>query len=363
MSKKINISVLQEYAISKGGLLLSSVYADNNTKLLWQCKEKHQWPANWGSVKNLHSWCPHCAGLFKPDIKILQDHAISKGGRLVSIEYENNSSLLEWECKETHQWSARWNNIKNGNTWCKQCIGLSKPNIDELQRYALSKDGLLISTEYINAYTKMLWQCRENHQWTVNWNDVKNNNHWCPHCAGNAKITSEYILIYLNKHHPGCIWHNPDKYKNNRTKLHITCNHGHDITPTWSDIQSKKSWCRACVKFNSVHETMCYDIINKLLPGFEREYVINCDNHKYRLDGYNKDFKIAFEYNGEQHYNETHYNHHAKNGSMQEFIDLQYRDSEKVKYCIKNDITLITIPYWIEDNKLERYILDAYNTG
>ena len=41
----------------------------------------------------------------------------------------------------------------------------TKQNIESLQEFAENKSGKLISTEYINSDTKMLWECLEGHQW------------------------------------------------------------------------------------------------------------------------------------------------------------------------------------------------------
>ena len=291
--KKYKIIQLQLYAVSKNGLLLSTIYNNNKEKLLWKCKENHQWKTAWSNIKNANNWCPYCAGKAKPDIKILQKYAAAKNGLLLSMEYKNNYFKLLWQCKEGHQWKARWYDIKTGH-WCPYCAGLNKPHIRELQKYALSKNGLLLSTKYKNCMEKLLWQCSKNHQWEACWNTISSANHWCPYC---------------------------DK--------HIT-----------------ENICR----------TLLEEKITLLLPSVTIYYFDENNNKRWLfLDGYNKEHKIAFEYNGKQHYMYQEFFH---TNSKDKFEAQKQRDIIKWKYCLENDITLIVIPYWIEDNKLERYIKD-----
>lgn len=74
-------------------------------------------------------------------------------------------------------------------------------------------------------------------------------------------------------------------------------------------------------------------------------------NLKFRWDGYNKEHKIAFEYNGYQHYEYPNLFHKTEN----DFIMQIERDSLKAEYAIKNKIKLIIIPYTKSKN-LKEYI-------
>ena len=87
----------QEFAVAKhDGLCLATAYVNNHTKMLWQCKFGHQWEAHWNSIKDSNTWCPTCANNLKLDIKELQHYAITKGGILISTEYKNNRIIIKW---------------------------------------------------------------------------------------------------------------------------------------------------------------------------------------------------------------------------------------------------------------------------
>ena len=40
------------------------------------------------------------------DLKIMQDHAISKGGKCLAKEYQNSTYRLLFECSCGHKWKA-----------------------------------------------------------------------------------------------------------------------------------------------------------------------------------------------------------------------------------------------------------------
>lgn len=54
------LEVLRRHARSKGGELLSSVYANAKTRLRWRCKFNHEWLAMPSNVRQ-GTWCPYCA--------------------------------------------------------------------------------------------------------------------------------------------------------------------------------------------------------------------------------------------------------------------------------------------------------------
>src|SRR5581483_5500672 len=42
-----------------------------------------------------------------------------------------------------------------------------------------NRNGLCISTEYVNANTPMQWHCSEGHEWNASFNNIKNGKKWC----------------------------------------------------------------------------------------------------------------------------------------------------------------------------------------
>lgn len=78
---------------------------------------------------------------------------------------------------------------------------------------------------------------------------------------------------------------------------------------------------------------------------------------KLELDGYNQELKLAFEYNGPQHYKFIPMFH--KN--YEDFIKQVQRDKEKRELCKEHNITLIEIPYTVKYEELYNYIVLQLN--
>lgn len=70
------------------------------------------------------------------------------------------------------------------------------------------------------------------------------------------------------------------------------------------------------------------------------------------LDCYNKDLKIALEYNGIQHYVYPNYT----GQTYEEFVSQVRRDIFKIDRCDQNGIYVITVPYNVPDYKIKMYI-------
>src|SRR5260370_1121766 len=178
-SAKITIKDMQIIAMERNRKCLSQEYVNNFTKLLWECKEGHQWEAIPASVKQGH-WCLECAGMKKSTIKEMVALARKRGGKCLSREYSNARTKLLWECKEGHQWKAMPTNVEQGN-WCLECSGKKKLSLQEMQMLARERGGKCLSQEYSNVHTKLVWECGEGHQWKAIPNNIKAGQ-WCRTC-------------------------------------------------------------------------------------------------------------------------------------------------------------------------------------
>lgn len=182
---KGSIEEMHQLAKARGGKCLSKQYMNNNYKLLWECSEGHQWKTTPKIIKK-GKWCPHCAGVAKYTIEDMKKLAIQKSGKCLSESYVHVHKKLLWECVEGHQWEATPDSINRG-TWCPIC-GREKSakskrlTIDEMHLLAENRGGICLSTNYINARTKLLWECKRGHQWEAKPDSIKRGS-WCPICS------------------------------------------------------------------------------------------------------------------------------------------------------------------------------------
>ncbi|GAH28085.1 unnamed protein product, partial [marine sediment metagenome] len=94
-------------------------------------------------------------------------------------------------------------------------------------------------------------------------------------------------------------------------------------------------------------------IFNKDFKKARPEWLKNCEGHHLELDGYNDELKLAFERHGKQHYEWPNYFHKT----VKKYITQLSNDQEKGELCETNGVTLIEVPYWIEYDEMQKYII------
>jgi|GEM_PF-631599 len=178
---RITIEDIKKIAIDKGGVCLSNEIISISEKLNFRCSEGHEWSTLVGGIKH-GSWCPSCArGIIT--IQEVKDFVELKGGKCLTDVYEGSSCKLDLQCSNGHTWRANYHSIKNMGSWCPHCVGLAKIDIKTLQQIAIDRGGRLISEEYVNSYTPLIWECSEKHRWSAAARNVKNGGTWCPYCS------------------------------------------------------------------------------------------------------------------------------------------------------------------------------------
>ena len=178
---KKNLIELKKIAQKHKGDLLSSVYLGTNSNLSWKCTKGHEWEASPASIEN-GSWCPACAGVLPLSIDEMRILAIERGGMCLSRIYINAHNKLKWKCTKDHTWEATPRSIKNNNSWCLICSGSEKYTIEKINKLAKVRGGKCLSNKYINAHTKLKWQCKNGHVWNATPNSVRRGT-WCPICG------------------------------------------------------------------------------------------------------------------------------------------------------------------------------------
>jgi len=107
--------------------------------------------------------------------------ASGHNGRCHSTDFKNNKQKILWECSKGHQWYASSFSIKIRKSWCPVCAGNQPLGMIAMHKLADTNKGKCLSTQYQNCKTKMLWQCREGHQFQST-PDYINQGNWCPIC-------------------------------------------------------------------------------------------------------------------------------------------------------------------------------------
>jgi hypothetical protein len=187
------LSELKKIAISKGGVCLSEYYGGIFIKCRFRCKKGHEWEAIPSSIKSGDSWCPKCKperigdSNRKHSVEAMQTLAKAKGGFFLDTEFKSVNNKHRWRCAKGHEWSIPPTDIMKGH-WCRICSMVKlRDSIEQMQEIAKSMGGECLSTEYNGTKGKLLWKCREGHEWYAVPANVKNRKSWCPKCARRRK--------------------------------------------------------------------------------------------------------------------------------------------------------------------------------
>ena len=170
------IQEIKEIAMKLGGECLSEAYISAQTKLHFRCNCGNEWWATPNNIKG-GKWCPKCGGTQKYTLEDMKKLAKKKGGVCLSKEYIDVKSKLKWRCAEGHEWEATPDKILR-NRWCHECGGFVKGTIEEYKILAQKRGGKCLSEEYINANTKLHFECVKGHDWWTKPSSVKAG-HWC----------------------------------------------------------------------------------------------------------------------------------------------------------------------------------------
>lgn len=217
-----------------------------------------------------------------------------------------------------------------------------KYTIKDMQDLAAKKGGVCLSDEYVKAKTKLTWECSAKHIWQATPDSIRRGS-WCPHCAWkgkNRKYSIEDMKKLAAQKGGTCL---SITFTNVSEKLKWKCADGHTWEAVPSSMIYRGSWCPNC---KYLGERKCRHVFESLFGEKFPKTTIQSGSGTLVLDGYAKLLRMAFEYQGQQHYRYMpHLHKNEKN-----FEEARSRDSRKVRWCKTNDIWLVIVPYWENDN-------------
>ena len=104
------------------------------------------------------------------------------GWILVSDTYVNSSSQLEIMCKNGHVSKKSLKHIKEGRG-CKTCRGISdRQDFEHIKNSAKELGLTILSTDYVDAHTKMDMICDRGHEIKKTWHSIRHKQ-GCSECS------------------------------------------------------------------------------------------------------------------------------------------------------------------------------------
>ena len=230
-SRPSTIDEMKQIATERGGWCLSDEYIDSSTKLRWECRLHHVWEAPPREISE-GNWCPECNGSMLSTIDGMQELASEKGGLCLSDRYVNSSTKLKWQCSKNHTWEETPESIISGS-WCPECARARRYTIEGMVELAAEQGGLCLSEKYVNSTTKLTWQCAKGHVWEATPRIIKQGG-WCPECAGTIRLSVSEMQQLAEERGGKCL---SDKYVDAATKVKWQCSKGHVWEATIRDIK------------------------------------------------------------------------------------------------------------------------------
>jgi hypothetical protein len=176
MTIKLTHEFVKEQFANEGYVLLSKEYTNNNTKLEYVCSKNHKHNITWGNWSRGHR-CPYCAGTAKLTLEQVRKSFEKEKYSLVSEEYVNSNTKLEYICPYGHIWYITWDSWKQG----QRCPHCTKLTLDKVKIYFEKENYVLLSKVYINSYTKLDYVCICGHRHNITWDNWKMGCR-CPTC-------------------------------------------------------------------------------------------------------------------------------------------------------------------------------------
>lgn len=329
------------------------------------------------------------------DIKSMQKLAsivgtlkTGKPGKCLSETYQAMNKTLKWECGECGKvWEAYPNGIVYKQDWCTKCSGRETWSYDQM--VALGKvrglektgiEGKFLTTKEIyenQKYpdrSKYKWKCGKcENEFESSANNVKRGS-WCRVCQYD-KLSKEFREPYENipklaekigkikTGYPGEFLADRQYYDSvpmpSHQKFQWRCGKCRSEFKMDIDHVKRPQWCPICTEGES--ERICRGyferIFNAPFPKARPEWLINPEtNNRLELDGHNENLKIAFEFNGPQHY--MYYPKFHRH--FDDFKKRQELDYLKEITCKEKGVTLISVPHTLDYDEFQNFIKNEY---
>lgn len=338
MPNKLSYEYVKKQFEEKKWKLISTNYINSVTKLEVICNNGHNIKKNYKDFKK-GKGCILCLKS-KPkkqrnkitvnnyNYDSIKDVFDKKNWKLLTIKkqfkYNENVEVI---CNKGHKTNKRIGHFLNGYG-CLYCNKKQKYTFEYIKLEIEKAGWKLINTEYKNSNQKLVVVCPNGHK---NLKKFYERYSKCIKCIN-------YNYDFIKSEFENINWTLLSKeYKNNREKMDSLCPFGHKVLKTYNSIRLKKQ-CIKCKIFKN--EEKCRNIFEQY---FCTEFVKSKPEwlNGLELDGYNKSLKLAFEYNGNQHY--KFYPNYFHNGGIKEFFSQICRDKIKKYLCKQNKIKLVII--------------------
>lgn len=295
--------------------------------------------------------------------ELIKDKCSEKGYTLLTKQDDivNNQSYITYICPIHGEYTTRVTSIMQGKSCykCSRQTALKKrwaidieeraEKLYEMVNIKCSENGykLLSGVDSINGYkSRIRYMCPAHGEKHMTVGNMLNGKR-CRECYNNdtSKRLRKDIDDVIDKIKLcGGELLNPSDYINNSERnliIKCPCCGNEFVTSLVLFTQHGGQCCESCYRKESIGERKIRQYLDRNNIKYEQEkYFKGCvDERPLRFDFYLSDKNIVIEFDGEQHFNDTHY-------FVYDISKNKLHDDIKNKYCKDNGIKIIRIPYW-----------------
>jgi hypothetical protein len=190
--------------------------------------------------------------------------AASRGGRLLAETYPGSKKKVYWECEKGHLFSAIWQSVVRGGTWCGFCSGryavtgtndlatkfpITAAEFLEEKNLPLCKEELLPFSS-----KKVWWICPKGHEYDAKIYYRTKDGHGCPYCS-NHRVFPGFNDLQTKEPRVADEWHptkngalTPTQVTRTANKtVYWLCTKGHETRSWISSRVYNGGLCSKCV--------------------------------------------------------------------------------------------------------------------
>lgn len=215
-------------------------------------------------------------------------------------------------------------------------IVIREEHLKNLLIYVDSKGGEILDPRPVVKNDRVMVRCKEGHEWDVTVGSLLSLHTWCPRCAGNFQRTLEELDAIVQSR-GGVL--KTREYRGVDGSYDFECNLGHSFTNMFKKVE-KGQWCPICSKGSKSEEiarTTLEQLFGKKFPKKKPKWLKNSRGFQMELDGFCEDLRIAFEYQGIQHFKQDHWGTDTEQRKTDDYL--------KRLLCTERNILLIELTY------------------
>jgi hypothetical protein len=233
-STKYTIDEVRKVFESARYQLLSNEYVNCKTKLQYRCPNNHVKETTFDRFINKQNRCPTCSKSERYTIEYVAKCFSERGYTLLEKEYVNNRQQLNYSCCNGHTTSITFHDLSQGKG-CKYCIGRVSYTLQNVIDYFEEHGCKLITTEYINMSQPLDYICSCGEKNKKTFTDFRLGKKSCKKCFADHTRHDMATVKKLFEEN-GCSLLET-QYINNHTDMRYICNCGRESKIAYTNFR------------------------------------------------------------------------------------------------------------------------------